>query len=311
MSMMRIQSRAVRRTVTSVLTGLVGVGLSGVPEASACGQGGPTLEQLLPQDGARDVPLNAVLILSSQGPEPELLLRRVRVSADATDELLPVDVSCRAAEDEERGWGALCFGRAALEPHTEYEWTAQGLPNFAPIRRRFTTGGSPAMEFPLEKARAELIEHGPLSNECGHFNYAVVEVDTLALERPVVATVGIPRFPNHAILIEPTKARTQIHLTDVEGCVDVELFDELGTSTSPNHFCFDGAPESDADPELDPADLGATDEPEGGSGAPRAIADGRGCSFAPHHRSPSAWLTALLLGLAIVRASVRRAYTLS
>jgi len=287
--------------------------------ATACGQGSATLKQLLPKDGTQNVPLNAALIVSSQGETPEFLLYRVDASSDMTREFIPTHVTCRRAANEDRPSGALCFAHAQLEPQTEYEWTAQGLPNAELTLRRFTTSNAAAQASSLDNVSAELTEYRSYLNDCGNFSYALIEFNTTSLQQPVVAMVGVPVFPNHAELLEPSVTAAQMHLFDKEGCFAVELWDQLGNVAVLKELCFEEFSRPSrysVDPSASGAASGgasgaATEAASGGavdesSRAPLATVGGRGCSFAPQGASRGACLLPLLLGLIIARASILR-----
>lgn len=290
-SRMRLGSTAVRRAVACALPGFASVGLLYASNATACGQGGSTLVQLLPLADAGDVPLNAALIVSSNGAEPEIRLVRLRNDAASLD--VPVEVTCQTTNNGKYVTGALCVARALLEPETDYIWTVRG-PNLNEASRRFTTGSATATSSLLNGVVAQLTDSGLSSTDCGDYNYATVEFDTAHLQRPTVAMLGAPRYPGHAHLLMATSGVVQVHFYGLEGCSNLELLDELGTSTVVGEYCFEkiDQPEPSAPVEPDPIETGVTE----GSDTRLPTADGRGCSFAPVRSNPSAWLLVLLLG---------------
>jgi len=297
----------------NLLAAAVGLGwILSVCDAAACGQGGgPSIEALLPLDGAQDVPLNAALISSATGVRAEFQLRRL---GDATEgetdetplgtagasngtvgESVPVTVTCRDSGTAERKSGDLCFATAGLQAHADYEWSVGDS-----TWRRFSTGAGPRAEELLSPVAAEVTHYEQYTaNECGLWSDATLQFDGTSLTEPVVANLMgfTPDYLTHALVLESGMSGAEMRVWNVDGCKELELFDGRGARTSLGELCFGT---STASEEGEP---GVSAEGTGG-GPERTVygAPAGGCSMVSvGPSSPSLWMLAACLGLVLRR----------
>jgi hypothetical protein len=257
-------------------------------EAQACGDTPVEVEALLPLDGATNVPLDAVLISSSNLTEAVFELRDLSNDANWPAFAAPVADAGASADGDARALGtvplrvecdvpgiehgAVCLARPLepLKPNTRYAWrTNVVVPEgyvpeyFLGLSREFTTGNAPD-DGPLAPSAVTLAlfgEHYTTSEEspCGITHWLDVGYSLRAGEPAVLQFAGYtPSYVMHATLLTPDKAAaaTSATLYLPPDCLSPVLYDAAGHRTALPEWCPGGTvPTSshDADPEPESA----------------------------------------------------------
>lgn len=241
-------------------------------EAHACGQTPVEVQALLPLEGASDVPLNAVLISSSNVTEAVFELHQV---VDAASEApnpfaappadagvsspsgaipstaVALSVDCDAVGE---GSGAVCLARPIepLKPNTRYAWhTNVAVPDgyaqeyFGGLTREFTTGtalderaiAADALSLVVTEDHRDGSEDG--SGYCGPNDWMVVAYSLAANEPGVLHFEGYtPSYVMHATLLAGgSGATTTATLYDPPSCLVPVLFDAAGHRTTLPEWC--------------------------------------------------------------------------
>jgi hypothetical protein len=221
------------------------------------------LETLLPQPGATNVPLNAVLITSSNRTVARMDLREVvdaaSAGADAAAGLdvdagadagapgaVPIDIECHVAP----GQGAVCLGRP-LEPlkaNTRYEWRGQPVDNqswvpfeYDPGEWRSFTTGSERDDEPIDArdVTIRVVREERSLNSCGISHSIHVEYELGALEPAVINHRGYtPVYVSHATLLTPGVDVAPVYLAMPPDCLEPEAYDRAGHITALPPLCL-------------------------------------------------------------------------
>lgn len=269
--------------------------------AAACSPTPIAAHPLMPAGGAKDVPLNAVLIASSVYRPVRFSLREA-----ATGKAIPLSAACEA-----ESVNYLCHGRPAeLAPNTAYTWSAaaelgaQEMENpkaVPPTEYSFTTGEKLDQEAPLTDVTPqatppwtiEMLEHKHhMHAPCGAADVVRLRISLTRLNEPVVVTAagmgGLPDpWNGPASILTPAAAVTDETFYAPPACVAVRLTDVAGNVRHLPPWC---------PPAATPASANAT-----GPTQPEVVA----CAAAPGRRTTSS-SAAAALALGLLMTYVRR-----
>jgi hypothetical protein len=268
----------IRRTLVVGAVALGGFLSVASRDAHACGATATEIHALLPLDGAIDVPLNAVLISSSNLTEAVFELHEVLDGSSAADRVaigvptldagvnpasdagppgdVPLSVDCDA---QGQGGGAVCLARPRepLKPNTRYAWHANvALPDgyvpeyFEGLSREFTTG-SAMDDQPIAADAVSLVvteDHQNPDwdgNGCGPNRWMEVAYSLRASESGVLHFAEFtPSYVMHATLLSgsgaPAASATLYY--SPPGCLAPVIYDVAGHRTALSEWCpSDGA----------------------------------------------------------------------
>jgi len=272
-----------RRTLTLGALVLAGSPFASTRNAHACGATPVEVQALLPLDGATDVPLNAVLISSSNLTEAVFELHEV--SDDTSDAerpaigAPPADAGVNPASDAGpsaavpfsvdcdalgQGGGAVCLARPLepLKPNTRYAWhTNVVVPDgyipeyFQGLSREFTTGSAIDDE-PIAADAVSLVMteyHQSGGAPCGIDHWMDVAYSLSASEPGVLHFADYtPSYVMHATLIAGGSAATAATATLYlpAFCIAPVIYDVAGHRTALPDWCPRDAtsPPTSADP---------------------------------------------------------------
>jgi hypothetical protein len=241
-------------------------------DAHACGPTLAEIQALLPLDGATDVPLNAVLISSSNVTEAVFELHQVLDDANDADRAIgapPADAGVNPASDagpsgavplsvdcdaRGQGGGAVCLARPLepLKPNTRYAWHANvAVPegyvqdDFEGLSREFTTG-SAIDEQPIAADALSLVmtdyhqDPNSAQNECGIDHWMDVAYSLGASEPGVLHFADYtPSYVMHATLIAGGSGATAATATlySPPACIAPVIYDVAGQRTALPDWC--------------------------------------------------------------------------
>src|SRR5688572_6168013 len=239
-----------------VLAGAVLAALSAASrDAHACGATPVEVQALLPLDGATNVPLNAVLLSSSNVTQAVFELQQVLdASSDAgvnpandagPPGALALSVYCDAQGE---GGGAVCLARPIepLKPNTRYVWranvaTPEGYAQqpFEGLSREFTTG-SAIDDRPIAADGVSLVvteDHRSGPNPCGIDHWMDVAYSFRTNEPGVLHFAGYtPSYIMHATLLsEGSGATATLYMPPA--CLAPVIYDAAGHRTALPEWC--------------------------------------------------------------------------
>ncbi|HKO89756.1 MAG TPA: hypothetical protein VJU61_01310 [Polyangiaceae bacterium] len=321
---------------------LAGSLLAAQREARACGATPTEVQALLPVDGATNVPLNAVLISSSNTTDAVFELHEMldgSSDAGASDApavdggatppsdagasgALALRVDCGA---QGQGGGAVCLARplAALKPSTRYTWRTnvvvpEGyLPEyFQGLSREFTTGTASDDEpIAIDAVSLVLVEDYPapssVGGDCGPSHRMDVAYTLRASEPAVLHFVNYtPSYVMHATLLsgDPDATETAATLYSPPDCLAPSVYDAAGHHTVLPEWC----PGEGAAPttQVEDSSGDAIGPPRGGKPVPNVPTvvtsrDRSRCALSMPGTSTSPMLPAAGLGLVLFLAARR------
>jgi hypothetical protein len=250
---------------------LAGALLAPGRDAHACGATPVEVQALLPLDRAVNVPVNAVLISSSNLTEAVFELHQVLDDADDADPrslaepdgdagvnppsdagalgAVPLGVDCDARGQE---GGAVCLARPLepLKPNTRYAWrTNVVVPSgyipeyFEGLSREFTTGSANDDEpIAADALRLNVTEdfQNPSTdgNGCGVFHWKTVAYSLRASEPAVLHFADYtPTYIMHATVLAGGGEATPAALYSPPDCLAPVLYDVAGHRTAVPEWC--------------------------------------------------------------------------
>jgi MYXO-CTERM domain-containing protein len=253
-------------------------------DAAACGPTPLLLSTLLPEARARDVPVDAALIASSNGTQPTFQLREVAsdeaAELDAGDAAVPLETECFDGNG-----GAVCVARPVkpLEPLTTYEWSALtfalGNPDHTLTEpsswQTFTTAAAP-VDATLPDIAVRVVEHLIVSmSPCVDGRLVKLEFSSEGVTPVVLNIEGLtPEYVTQAVALTATSNPTQMTLYDAPECFTIETYDAKGTRAPLRELCPEAqlpatvpAPTEPAgvpaqSPESTPSDTSTTTSPD-------------------------------------------------
>jgi hypothetical protein len=276
-------------------------------DAHACGATPVEVQPLLPLDGATNVPLNAVLLSSSNLSEAVFELHEVLDDAsDAADPAIAapaVDAGANPASDagpsgavqlsvdcsaRGRDGGAMCLARPSepLKPNTRYAWrTNVVVPDgyepayFEGLSREFTTGSAIDDEPVAADAVGLTVtqEHHNTDwdgSGCGFYHWMDVAYSLRASE-PVVLHFAAytPSYVMHATLLGGgSGAAATATLYSPPDCLAPIVYDVAGHRTALPEWCPSDGPSPPRAVDEDASEAPSADAPPNSNPNPNAPA---------------------------------------
>lgn len=263
----------------------------GVPKlAQACGPTPDLVEGLLPESGAKNVPLNAALIAASNFDQLELQLFLLSESGEQGSDaglVAPGDAGTLALGDAAASTvevelekecyaglgGELCVGKpiAQLKPRSAYRWVATARRSSAPdllpteLAGTFRTGTTlHSASLSASDISVKITEHKEFDepNTCGTKISTTFALSSSTIEAPAVVNfAGLT--PNGVFMpvLLGDGARVEVGMTDAPRCVTPEVFDLTGARTTLPELCRTEGNPPDGPGKNDPGKSGDKDEP--------------------------------------------------